>query len=134
MLNIHHKRPSINWEYFEDDAVLWTVLYIPVDLCVPCFTETMEVRTRRKETYRTKTEEGKQRKREDVHQKGSGKDSGLLFSSTSPSIMCRYINTPFSSRVTLSPAGPPPLSLLFSSSLLRVQLFLVPPPVPPYIV
>lgn len=78
----------MNWGNFEDDAVLWTVLYIRVDLCVPCFTETMEVRTRRKETYRTKTEEGKQRKREDVHQKEGAEKTRGCFSPPPPLPSC----------------------------------------------
>lgn len=56
--------------------MLCSKMHILVDLCVPCLTETMDVRTRQKETYRKKTEEGKQRKTEDVQQ-NEGEDKTL---------------------------------------------------------
>lgn len=74
------------------------------------------------ETYRTKTEEGKQRKGEDIQQ--TAKESGLLISSASLAPSCvgaGCINTSF-------PFGPDQPSRTLSAPLLRPQPSLSSPP------
>lgn len=78
------------------------------------------------ETYRTKTEEGKQRKREDTQQ--TAKESGLLISSASLAPSCvgaGCINTSF-------PFGPDRPSRTLSAPLLRPSLPIPPCPAPSY--
>lgn len=78
------------------------------------------------ETYRTKTEEGKQRKGEDIQQ--TAKESGLLISSASLAPSCvgaGCINTSF-------PFGPDQPSRTLSAPLLRPSLPSPPCPAPSY--